>query len=333
MKYNVMGFSQEKLIEKGLDLKDAALLRYLIDFIGTDKMRKEIVEGEVYYWIKYDGVVKKYPILGFNNVDSVYRRLKKFVRLKILKHLTIRANGTYSYYAFGEDYLDLISSTSHAKATGKEYSHKVKKNVSNNLIENKFEMDVDLNNDSIEEERKDNKITVEKNIEGTSIINSDEKFSMDGLKFLGGKDNNPAAIEWKYGPNNYSINNYSIKNNIYKKKDKEDKVKDNIIKQIVDYLNLKGNMNYKHTSAITIKNIKARLNEGFILNDFYKVIDNKFLEWYETDMERFLRPETLFGNKFEGYLNQKPITKRDNEKSFVAENESRPNAGMYKLLD
>ena len=69
---------------------------------------------------------------------------------------------------------------------------------------------------------------------------------MDGLKSLWGKDNNPVAIEWKVGPNNYSINNPSIKNNIYIKKNK---INDNVIKEIIDYLNLKSNKNYKHTNA------------------------------------------------------------------------------------
>ena len=51
--------------------------------------------------------------------------------------------------------------------------------------------------------------------------------------------------------------------------------------------------------------INARIKEGFTKEDFIKVIDNKVGEWLGTDMERFLRPETLFGTKFEGYLNQK----------------------------
>ena len=53
--------------------------------------------------------------------------------------------------------------------------------------------------------------------------------------------------------------------------------------------------------------IKARINEGFTEDDFIKVIDNKVKEWINTDMEKYLRPETLFGTKFEGYLNQKEV--------------------------
>ncbi|GFZ33294.1 hypothetical protein CSC2_38200 [Clostridium zeae] len=49
MKYVVMGFDQAKLINFGLDMKDAVILRYFIDFKGTNRMRTEIIDGETYY--------------------------------------------------------------------------------------------------------------------------------------------------------------------------------------------------------------------------------------------------------------------------------------------
>ena len=73
---------------------------------------------------------------------------------------------------------------------------------------------------------------------------------------------------------------------------------------IINYLNEKTGKHYKHTTNKTQTVIKARWNEGFTEDDFKKVIDNKVAEWKGTDMEKFLRPETLFGTKFEGYLNQ-----------------------------
>jgi uncharacterized phage protein (TIGR02220 family) len=50
--------------------------------------------------------------------------------------------------------------------------------------------------------------------------------------------------------------------------------------------------------------VSARLREGYKQEDFLAVIDKKVAEWKGTDMERYLRPETIFGPKFEGYLNQ-----------------------------
>lgn len=75
--------------------------------------------------------------------------------------------------------------------------------------------------------------------------------------------------------------------------------------EIVNYLNLKANTKYKSTSSKTKDLIKARFNDGFTLEDFKIVIDKKTTEWLkDKKMSIYLRPETLFSNKFEGYLNQ-----------------------------
>lgn len=82
-----------------------------------------------------------------------------------------------------------------------------------------------------------------------------------------------------------------------------------LFRQIIDYLNIKANTRYKYTSEKYKKSIHARVEEGFTLNDFQEVIDKKCAEWVGTEWEKFLRPETLFGTKFEGYLNQKAVVK------------------------
>lgn len=93
-----------------------------------------------------------------------------------------------------------------------------------------------------------------------------------------------------------------------------------IEKNIVEYLNEKTGKNYKHNTAKTKACIKARLNEGFTLEDFKQVIDNKVRDWgRDSKMEAYLRPETLFGNKFEGYLNQgggRPNVKEQKKHNF-----------------
>lgn len=82
------------------------------------------------------------------------------------------------------------------------------------------------------------------------------------------------------------------------------------IKGIIEYLNIKSNSHYKYSTDKTQTLIKARIKEGFTLDDFKIVIDKKCEEWLGTDFEKFLRPETLFSNKFEGYLNQKITAKK-----------------------
>lgn len=75
-------------------------------------------------------------------------------------------------------------------------------------------------------------------------------------------------------------------------------------KNVIDYLNQQTGKNYKSTTKKNQTVIRARTDEGFSIDDFKRVIDNKVAEWKGTNMEKYLRPETLFGTKFEGYLNQ-----------------------------
>ncbi|GAA0179071.1 hypothetical protein SH2C18_20150 [Clostridium sediminicola] len=82
------------------------------------------------------------------------------------------------------------------------------------------------------------------------------------------------------------------------------------LEKIIDFLNEKANTSYKASTRANKKVIEARLNEGFKIDDFFKVINIKSLEWMGTDYEKYLRPQTLFGTKFEGYLNQKPCSNR-----------------------
>lgn len=96
-------------------------------------------------------------------------------------------------------------------------------------------------------------------------------------------------------------------NAIEEEREEEEEIDINIYSSIINYLNKKANTRYRVNNKKTKTLIKARLNEGFTEDDFIKVIDNKVKEWANTDMEKYLRPETLFGTKFEGYLNQKEI--------------------------
>ena len=85
--------------------------------------------------------------------------------------------------------------------------------------------------------------------------------------------------------------------------------------EIIQYLNMRTGAKYKSSTSKTKQLINARVNEGFTLDDFKTVIDKKCVEWSGTEFEKFLRPNTLFGTKFESYLNQnvvKPKTKKSN---------------------
>ena len=90
------------------------------------------------------------------------------------------------------------------------------------------------------------------------------------------------------------------------------------IAEIVEYLNSVCGTNYRANSAQTQKNINGRLGEGFTVEDFKLVIDAKAREWKGTDMEQYLRPDTLFRpTKFESYVNY--AKKRRMKRIAVAE--------------
>ena len=84
-----------------------------------------------------------------------------------------------------------------------------------------------------------------------------------------------------------------------------------ISKKVIEHLNKIAGTNFRYTSKLNRSKINARLNEGYKLDDFIDVINKKHKEWQGTEFERYLCPETLFGNKFEKYLNQKEIVKKE----------------------
>lgn len=114
-----------------------------------------------------------------------------------------------------------------------------------------------------------------------------------------------------------SIGKISIdKNNILSSKlDEADEIDEkieyennSIYLKIIDYLNHKCNTNFRTSTKKTRTLIDTRLKEGFKEDDFITVIDKKSSQWLNNkEMCKFLRPETLFGNKFEGYLNEQTI--------------------------
>ena len=146
---------------------------------------------------------------------------------------------------------------------------------------------------------------------------SSEQNSEKNPNNLGKKSEKEQKNSEKNPTNNntiYNYNNTNILNNIYS--------------SVIDYLNEKtertGKEKYSSTSTKTQKLIKARLREKYELEDFKTVIDKKCKEWLGTDMEKYLRPETLFGNKFESYLKQKT----GSNKSFNTHTNQRPGASI-----
>ena len=92
-----------------------------------------------------------------------------------------------------------------------------------------------------------------------------------------------------------------------------------ICKEVISYLNLKAKKNFKIDTASHQKFIKARLKEGYVLEDFKKVVDIMVAKWKGTEYEQYLQPQTLFGNKMDNYLNQPMPRKAQSLQSAVDE--------------
>lgn len=118
-----------------------------------------------------------------------------------------------------------------------------------------------------------------------------ESRQLNGLK--GGRPSNIQQVKIK----NLNKTDRLAKNNLI-----ED---ENVIENIITYLNKKVSSDFKKSTKSTQKLINARIKEGYSIIDFEKVIDIKSSKWLnDPGMSQYLRPETLFGNKFESYLNE-----------------------------
>ena len=101
----------------------------------------------------------------------------------------------------------------------------------------------------------------------------------------------------------------------------QDVVNEVFFDKIIQYLNEKTGRNYSARTKSTRQKIKARVNDGASLDDFKRVIDNKVREWLDDPhFSKYLRPETLFGPKFEGYKEQ--VTGSDMAQDAFAELDS-----------
>lgn len=276
MQYSFLGFSVSKMMELKLDMKDMAILRYFVDFRETGKMKAEIIEGKAYYWVNYNSMAEEMPFLELGK-RTIMLRMLKLRDLDILTHYTKKEGGTYSFFALGPKYIELISSTKDIKE--KNVNEKVTKpsNARKGVHEN-------------EQGMHRNEQGVHENVEGVCV-----------------EMNTGCASECT--TKTHLLNNSSTKETLNKKYIKKD------VDEVVEYLNIKTGARYKSNSRNTIKLVSARFNDGYSVDDFKKVIDKKVKEWKGTKFEQYLTPQTLFGNKFENYLNQKIIIENNsNEK-------------------
>ncbi|MTV64376.1 conserved phage C-terminal domain-containing protein, partial [Streptococcus pneumoniae] len=77
----------------------------------------------------------------------------------------------------------------------------------------------------------------------------------------------------------------------------DDMVKEQI-EEIINYLNEQTGRKFRTTHKSSIRIIRARINEGYTIDDFKGVVWRKSNAWLlDPKMVNYLRPETLFGPK------------------------------------
>lgn len=243
MKSTIAGFNQEYALTlkkqvptKGgektikIDCTDLTILRWLVDFYPS--MKKKIVGDREYVWLTHKKLMDDLPLLDITK-RSCIDRMQKLVEFGILDYKLLKQGGTFSLYAFGENYMNLVQSTSTGVCS-----------------------------------------------QPTQGETSDQPGGMQST--------NTRVCSQPDNKDNSVIDTSFI----------------DICKYIVGHLNEKTGAKYKHTSKDTQKLIHARMADGYKVEDFVAVIDKKCAQWKgDAKMQEYLRPSTLFGTKFEAYLN------------------------------
>lgn len=212
MKFSFLGYSVKKIMEFDLDVKDLAILRYFDDFMESGKMNYEVIEGVKYYWISYKNIEDELPFLGLGK-RSIMMRMLKLKDLGILAHYTKKEGGTFSYYALGEKYKELLYVNDNNDKDNYTSSNKNKENnidivkynsvTNNTIINDTFNKALNTNEDTMQN-------------------NEEAYYNFSDLEHIEHKNEEPVYVNMNKGcaekcsTNNHLLNNSSTKlNNIY----------------------------------------------------------------------------------------------------------------------
>ena len=122
MKSTIAGFNQEYALSlkkavpgKGgkektirIDCTDLIILRWLVDFFPS--MTKKVIDGKEYAWLTHKKLLEDLPLLNIEK-RAAMERMQKLVELEILEYRLVQKGGTFSYFAFGKNYINLVQST------------------------------------------------------------------------------------------------------------------------------------------------------------------------------------------------------------------------------
>ena len=277
MKNSIMGFNQEQavLFRKTVSGKNGNEKEIRVDCVDLLIMRWFIDFFPSMRKVEVDGV--QYAWVQYRKVQedlpilnlqkrALFDRFKKLCDLGLLEHVCLKDDGAYSYYRAGRNYRLLIENTKMEEAKD-DAMHSTTDPYAVKCTAPCIQLPTPMQSTA------DQRYTVKDNLLDIELLDIKEKQDT----------NKNQEIKDKHNTTIYSR-----------------------VSEILAFLNEKAHTAYRATTRKTQSLIEARLKEGFTVDDFKKVISNKCTEWMGTEWEKFLRPETLFGTKFENYLNAPP---------------------------
>ena len=235
-----------------------------------------------------DSYVRKVLKWGTDRIRNTKKTLKEKGLIDIIQR---RANGKIAGWYIKVNYL-----------VSERKLENVKPLIQEDLSNNYSNLLVEETNSSFPKTntlKENNKYFKNKNID---ILYSENEFDLENdLKNIKPKTfSNKHIEELENGKQKKKKQkkNYNVQEILNRKKVN---LKD--IESIITYLNEKTNKKYKVTTKVTQDLISNWMKQDFTVEQFKDVIDKKVKEWQGTEMEQYLRPSTLFGDKFEEYYN------------------------------
>ena len=269
MRKIIFGFKQEKLVELGLSMDETLILKHIEDFINSGKTETIYNEKDK---TLYHWIYYEKLLQDLPILNITPESISRIIRCNLGEEP-----------AGYKEKLATLTENGRRKAKSRKYLGLVKnKTVKNNIYGSRSYLAFtskfyDLKEDLFDEEDR-----------GTSpYLDRGTSPSAETTKSPCLDRGTSPCLDGGTSPDQRYINNY-----IY----------------IIGHLNKATGKKFKASSYKTRSLIDARLREGYTVEDFYKVIDTKTSEWKGTNWEKYLRPETLFGPKFEGYLNESITT-------------------------
>ena len=185
MRYQIFSLQQSSLVELGLNVEEALLLDWILNWKDGTGMKREFIEEQqdIGYWINYETVVKELPILFKqptddmdekalkkllrNNKDKVGRMLKGNLSKVLTPHKMVYRGeksklGSMIFVVINREAIDMLKNKEASTFAEVEANKNLEKQIDNNIIPQKeennasdfMEDDIEIKNKKLMEQEK-----------------------------------------------------------------------------------------------------------------------------------------------------------------------------------